>query len=301
MPTLQDLINRVRQEVAGYSQDQQQFTYLVNPISPSDLTLTVGDVSQVSRGEIEVDRSELMFVNSVDRTAGTISILPGGRGWVGSTATSHLANASIENNPIWPSVRITEAINDTIRSVYPQLWAVGTVSIPKISVVYEYSLPAAAEEVTSVQFQQIGPSHIWRYARNWRFTGQADTATGELGNTGKALYIGDDIVPGRQILVTYRKEPAELVNLADDFASVTGLPATAQDVIVWGACGKLTAQLEGPRLTMAAVEASERAQYVQAGSATRVSQYFDQKYLQRLDQESAKLRDRIQTPTHYDF
>lgn len=301
MPTLQDLINRVRQEVAGYSQDQQQFTYLVNPISPSDLTLTVGDVSQVSRGEIEVDRSELMFVNSVDRTAGTISILPGGRGWVGSTATSHLANASIENNPIWPSVRITEAINDTIRSVYPQLWAVGTVSIPKISVVFEYSLPAAAEEVTSVQYQLIGPSHVWRYARNWRFVGQADTATGELGNTGKSLFISDDIVPGRQILVTYRKEPAELVNLTDDFASVTGLPVTAQDVIVWGACGKLTAQLEGPRLTMAAVEASERAQYVQAGSATRVSQYFDQKYLQRLDQESAKLRDRIQTPTHYDF
>lgn len=301
MPTLQDLINRVRQEVAGYSQDQQQFTYLVNPINATDLTLTVGDVSQVSRGEIEVNHSELMFVNSVDRTAGTISILPSGRGWVGSTATSHLANEPIENNPIWPSVRITEVINDTIRSVYPQLWATGTTSIPKISVVYEYSLPADAEEVVSVQYQLIGPSHVWRFARNWRFVGQADTATGELGTTGKSLFISDDIVPGRQILVTYRKEPAELVNLTDDFATVTGLPATAQDVIVWGACGKLTAQLEGPRLTMAAVEASERAQYVQPGSATRVSQYFDQKYQQRLDQESAKLRDRIQTPSHYDF
>lgn len=301
MPTLQDLINRIRQEVAGFSQDQQQFTYLVNPISNSDLTLTVGDVSQVSRGEIEVDRSELMFVNTVDRTAGTISILPGGRGWVGSTATSHLANASIENNPIWPSVRITEAINDAIRGVYPQLWATGTYSFPKISVVFEYSLPAAVEEVVSTQYQLIGPSHVWRFARNWRFVGQADTATGELGNTGKSLFISDDIVPGRQILVTYRKEPNELVNLTDDFASVTGLPNTAQDVIVWGACSKLTAQLEGPRLTMAAVEASERAQYVQPGSATRVSQYFDQKYAMRLEQEAAKLRDRIQTPSHYDF
>lgn len=300
MPTLQDLINRVRQEVAGFSQDQQQFTYLTANIGNTDLVLSVGDATQISRGEVEVDKSELMFINSVNHTTNTITVAPFGRGWVGSTATSHLANAPIENNPIWPSIRITEAINDTIRGVYPQLWAVGTTQFPKISVVYEYSLPADVEELISVQNQVIGPSHVWQFCRTWRFVGQANTSTGELGNTGKSLFLADDIVPGRQIFVTYRKEPSELVNLTDDFATVTGLPSTAQDVIVWGACSKLTVQLEGPRLTMAAVEASERAQYVQPGSAARVSQYFDTKYQMRLEQEAAKQRDRFQIPSHYD-
>jgi len=216
-------------------------------------------------------------------------------------ANSHLLGVKIENSPIWPTVRLTEAINDTIRGVYPQLWATNTTSISKNSVVYEYSLPADTEEIISVQYQLIGPSHVWRFAQSWRFVGQANTLTGELGSTGKSLFIGDDIVPGRQIWVTYRKEPTELVNLTDDYTTVTGLPPTSHDVIVYGACMKLSPQLEGPRLSISSVEASERAQYVQPGSASKVSQYFGQLYMQRLEQEAAKQRDKFQVPSHFDF
>lgn len=301
MPTLQNLIDRVRQELAGFSQNQQQFTALAANITNSATSFTVTDATQVSRGTIEVDNQELMLVQSVNQSTNTITLSPFGRGYASTTANSHLSGAKIENSPIWPTIRLTEAINDTIRGVYPQLWAVNTTSIPKISVVYEYGLPADAQEIISVQYQLIGPSHVWRFAQNWRFVGQANVATGELGSTGKALFIGDDIVPGRQIFVTYRGEPKELVNLTDDFASTTLLPATAQDVIVYGACMKLSPQLEGPRLSISSVEASERAQYVQPGSASKVSQYFGQMYLQRLEQEAAKLRDRFQTPSHFDF
>lgn len=301
MATLQNIVDRVRQEVAGFSQNQQQLTFLTQNITNADLTFTVDDAQQISRGEIEVGGSELMYVTSKNPTSGIVNIAPFGRGFNGSPASSFNSGTKVENNPIWPYVRIVEAINDAIRGVYPGLFAVGQTSFPKISVVYEYPLPAGAEEVISVQNQLIGPSHVWPFARNWRFVGQADSSTGELGSGGKALYLGDDVVPGRQILVTYRKEPTTLSNPSDDFAGVTGLPDTVQDVIVWGACMKLSVQLEGPRLTMAAVEASERAQYVQPGSASRVSQYFGQLYMQRYEQEAAKLRDRYPLVSHYDF
>lgn len=301
MPTLQNLIDRTRQELAGFSQNQQQFTALSANIGTSDTSFTVADATQISRGTIEVDNQELMLVQTVNIPSNTITISPFGRGYSSTTASSHVSGAKIENSPIWPTVRITEAINDTIRSVYPQIWATNTTSIPKISVVYQYGLPADAEEVLSVQYQLIGPSHVWRFAQNWRFVGQSNTPTGELGNTGKSLFIADDIVPGRQIWVTYRKEPTELVNLTDDYASVTGLPATSQDVIVYGACMKLSPQLEGPRLSISSVEASERAQYVQPGSASKVSQYFGQLYLNRLEDEARKQRDRFQIPSHFDF
>lgn len=301
MPTLQNLVDRVRQELAGFSQNQQQFTSLGTNINNSQTSFTVDDVSQISRGTIEVDNQELMLVRSINIPTNTVTLSSFGRGYSSTTANSHTAGAKIENSPIWPTVRLTEAINDAIRSVYPQLWAINTVSIPKISVVYEYGLPADAEEILSVQHQLIGPSHVWRFAQSWRFVGEANTATGELGSTGKALFIGDDIVPGRQIWVTYRKEPSELVNLADDYTSTTGLPATSHDVIVYGACMKLSPQLEGPRLSITSVEASERAQYVQPGSASKVSQYFGQLYMQRLEQEAAKQRDKFQIPSHFDF
>lgn len=301
MPTLQNLIDRVRQELSGFSQNQQQFTSLAADITNSQTSFTVADATQVSRGTIEVDNQELMLVQSVNQNTNTVTISPFGRGYSSTTANAHLTGTKIENSPIWPTVRLTEAINDAIRSVYPQLWAINTTSIPKISVVYEYGLPADAEEVLSVQYQLIGPSHVWRFARSWRFVGQANIATGELGSTGKSLFIADDVVPGRQIFVTYRKEPTELVNPSDDFTSVTGLPATSHDVIVYGACMKLSPQLEGPRLSISSVEASERAQYVQPGAASKVSQYFGQMFMQRLEQEAAKQRDRFQIPSHYDF
>lgn len=301
MPTLQNLVDRVRQELSGFSQNQQQFTSLTTNINNSQTSFTVADATQISRGTIEVDNQELMLVQSVSQPNNTITISSFGRGYASTTANSHLSGAKIENSPIWPTVRITEAINDTIRGVYPNLWGVNTVSIPKISVVYQYALPAVAEEVLSVQYQLIGPSHVWRMAQNWRFQGQSDTLTGELGSGGKSLFIADDVVPGRQIWVTYRQEPVELVNLTDDFAATTLLPATAQDVIVYGACMKLSPQLEGPRLSISSVEASERAQYVQPGSASKVSQYYGQLYAQRLEQEAAKLRDRYPVSTHFDF
>lgn len=301
MPTLQNLVDRVRQELSGFSQNQQQFTSLTTNITNSQTVFTVDDASQVSRGTIEVDNQELMLVKSVNQATNTITLSSFGRGYASTTANSHLSGVKIENSPIWPTARVTEAINDSIRSVYPMLWGVNTTSIPKISVVYQYGLPADAEEIINVQYQLIGPSHVWRMAQSWRFQGQSNTATGELGSTGKSIFIADDVVPGRQIFVTYRTEPKELVNLTDDFATVTLLPSTAQDVIVYGACMKLSPQLEGPRLSISSVEASERAQYVQPGSASKVSQYFGQLYAQRLEQEAAKLKDRYPVPTHFDF
>ncbi len=298
IPQFIDLVNRVRQELSGFSQNQQQYTSLAANITSGATSFTVADATQVSRGKIEVGGSELMLVQSVNIGTNTVNIQPFGRGWESTTASAWTSGTKIENNPIWPTARIKEAINDAIRSVYPQLWAVGTTTISKISVVYEYQLPADAEEIISVQNQLIGPSHVWPFCRNWRFVGQASTTDFA---SGKSLFIGDDIVPGRQIYVTYQKEPTELVNDTDDFATVTGLPSTAQDVIFYGACMKLIPQLEGPRLSIASVEASERAQYVQPGSATRVGQGFGQLYAQRLEQEAAKLRDRYPRPSHYDF
>lgn len=296
MATLQQLAQRVKHLMEGYSEQQQQYTYLTAPIGTSDLTLSVADATQVSRGEIEINGLELAYVNTLSRPANTVSILPTGRGWAGSTAVSAGANSPIENNPLFPYVRIVEAINDTIDRLYPDLFAIGTTKITKLSVVYNYALPAAAEEVISVRYQIIGPSQVYPWMRRWRFDGQASTTTFP---TGKSIELLEDVTPGREMVVTYMQEPTELVNPTDDFAGVTGLPSTAQELVVYGACELLAPGLEGPRLLLNAAEVSERATAVPPGSASKISQYFHQLYENRLQEERRKLYDRIERPTHF--
>jgi hypothetical protein len=287
---------RIRHLLEGYSQQQQQYTYLTSSILSTDLTLSVADVSQISRGEIEINGQEIAYINTVNRTANTAQVLPGGRGWAGSTAAAAPQNAMIENNPIFPYVRVVEAINDTIDRVYPDLFVISTTKINKLSVVYNYALPADCDEVISVRYQIIGPSQVYPWMRRWRFDGQASTTTFP---TGKSIELLEDVTPGREMVVTYMKRPSELVNPTDDFVTVTGLPASSAEAIIYGACELLAPAFEGPRLLLNAAEVSERAQAVPPGSAAKISQYFHELFEARLQEERRKLYDLYERPTHF--
>lgn len=290
------MTDRLKQNLFGYASKQQQWTYLVNPIGSTDLSFVVSDAKQISRGLIEIGGQELVLVNTVNRQTNTVTVEPGGRGWAGSTAQAWPANTTAENNPIFPWVRLRESVNDVINELYPDLFAVGTSKFPKVSVQFNYQLPADCEEVVNVKYQLIGPSKIYPWCRNWRYDNTADTTD---FSTGKSIDILEDITPGREIVVTYMKEPTTLVNGSDDFASVTGLPASAADLIFYGGMTKMVPALSGPRLILDTVEAAERASFVQPNQVAQVSQYYNSLYQNRLQRESRKLFDRYQRPLHY--
>jgi hypothetical protein len=281
----------------GYSSKQQQWSYLTQSITSTDITFTVNDVRQISRGLIEVGGSELMLVKSVNQQTNTVFLEPGGRGAFGSTASAWASSALIENNPIFPFVRIKESVNDAINALYPDLFAVGTSKFPKVSVVFNYPLPADCEEVINVKYQLIGPSNIYPWCRSYRYDNTADTTTFP---TGRSINILEDITPGREIQVTYMKEPSLLANPSDDFASVTGLPGSVADLVFYAGMTKMVPALSGPRLILDSVEAAERASFVQPQQIAQVSQYYNTLYQDRLLKESRKLMDRYKRPLHYE-
>lgn len=289
--TFLDLQNRVKQLLYGITWDQEQYTYLTNSIGAGDLTFSVNDASQVSSGLIEID-SELMNVQSYNLVNNTVTVFPFGRGFYGSTAASHAANASVINNAKFPKVRVQEAINDIINEVYPTLFAVTTSEFPKIAVQYNYSLPATVDEVLQVNYQVIGPSLTWPSMRRWRFDPNASPGT---FSTGKSINLEEEVTPGRLIRVTCVSQPSNLVNDTDGFAAVSGLPETAKDAIVYGAAAKLMVAYDAARLQMDSVEAAERAALTQPTSAANTSKYFMAIYQSRLDLEGKKLRDRYPT------
>lgn len=289
--TFLDLQNRVKSLLYGMTWDQEQYTYLTQALNATDTTFGVADASQVSSGLIEVD-SELMNVMSVNQAGNQITVLPGGRGFYGSTAAAHLNQAIIINNAKFPKLRVQDALNDCINEVFPDLFQVKSQEITKLAVQYEYGMNNDADSVLQVDYEVIGPSKIWPSMRRWRFNPNASNVRGDFPNN-KAIFLGEEVTPGRIIRITYVAVPANLVNDSDLFATVTGLPETSKDCLVYGACAKLLVAYDAARIQMDSVESSERASLTPAGSASNASKYFMAIYKDRLHIEAQRLRDRF--------
>lgn len=296
MATYNDLVSRVKQQLLGYTRDQASISYLTAPMGASDTTFTVDTdtVQNISRGLVEIDE-ELMLVKSRDRTTGIVTVMANlnGRGVESTTAASHSTDAIVTADPRYPKIRVMEAINDAINGVYPDLWVFGETEFPWIAARYEYPIPAEAEGVYRVMTNTIGPSAVWFPNSSWRFNSQASTTPGQTkptpAPTGKSIQIMRDfIVPGRNVRVIYTKKPTPLADLSDDF-SLTGFPDRYIDLIVYGACWRLIPAYEAARLQQTAIEATERAELVPTGSASKASQYYFNLYQTRLDEE----RDRL--------
>lgn len=288
------LVSRVKQQLLGYTRDQASITYITEPMTATDTTFQVDTdtVTNISRGLVEID-DELILVKNFDRSSGTVTVLGGvnGRGVEGTTAATHADNTFVTDDPMYPKARIKEAINDTIRATYPDLWVFDDYEFPWQAARYEYPLPADAEDVYKVTANTIGPSRVWFPNSSWRFNPQASTGSQAVaGATGKSLQVMRDfIVPGRNVRVIYTKQPTVLAAGSDDFETVTGYPERYIDLITYGACWRLLPAYEAARMQQTAIEANERAPLVPTGAGSQSAQYYLSLYQRRLMEE----RDRL--------
>lgn len=292
MTTFDQLVKEVRQQLLGYSMNQESVSELSVAMTDTDTTFTcdTGTIQNLSRGLVEID-DELILVKTYDASSGVVSVmgLANGRGYEGTTAASHAQHALVTSNPAFPRARIKKAINDTIRALHPDLVVFGSTEITKLAPVIEYELPAEVNDVWYVVGQLIGPSKVAQPLPNWRYNPKARTANFA---TGKSIQIHDVVTPGQAIKVVYTKLPTELSAGSDAF-TVTGYPERMTDLVVYGACKRLLPSLESARLQLQAVETTERAPLVPPTSATKAAQLFASLYAERLEQEKALQRQEV--------
>lgn len=293
------IISRVKQQLLGYTRDQESISFLTAPMTASDTTFTVDmdTVTNLSRGLAEIE-DEMVLIKSYDKASGVVTVMAGvnGRGAEGTTPADHSVNAIVTDDPMYPRQRIKEAINETINATYPDLWVFGETEFPKIAARYEYPLPTEVEDVYRVTVNTIGPSGVWFPNTSWRFNPQASTTPGQVKPTptptGKTIQIMRDfITPGRNIRVVYTKKPNVLVNDNDDFELVSGYPERYIDMIVYGACWRLLPAYESARLQQQQIESTERAPLVPTGAGSNASQYYLSLYTRRLQEERDRLFD----------
>jgi hypothetical protein len=288
MPTLSDMIDEVKVNLQGYTLRQDRITYVANAggLSTSTTSVTIGSSSNLAKGVIEID-DELILVDTYDKASNTLTIMPGfGRGYQHSTAATHNQYAPVILSPAFPRMSVKQAINDTIASLYPKLWANATTTITYNPAVTTYALPAGIEDITTLSWQAIGPSKEWIPINNWRMDPMANTTAFP---SGSSVSIHDRITPGRTIQVAYRKAPVILDNSSDEFATVSGLPASCRDVVTLGAAYKILSYIDAGRVNLTSAEADAADTKTPSTAGTSVSKYIFALYQQRLNEESSKL------------
>lgn len=295
MATFNDMVDEVSLHLSGYGMRNEALTHLNSAINTTATQLTVGSAESVGKGLIEID-DELMWVDSFDRTASTVTIAPFGRGYNGSTAATHAINTKVVINPVFTRKAIKTAINDTIQAVGAQIYGIGTTTFTSSVAVNTYALPANLDTILSVSFQAIGPTKEWVPVRGFRLDKAANVSDFGSSNT---ITINSFVDPSATVQVTYTFDPEVMESNTDDFEATTGLPASCKDVIVLGAAYRLLSFVDPGRLNYMSAEANSQSTAVPYGSGTNTAKYVYALFTQRLQEEVVKLQAKFPVRVHY--
>jgi len=280
--------------VGGYTNRQEQVTHITEPLTVSDTSVTVFDTSNVSAGAVIEVGAELIHVASVDASSNTVTFSPFGRGYRGSTASSHSLDSRVTISPAIPRFSVETAINESITGVWPMVYGVASVTFPYRAAVATYPLPAGAEKVISVMADTTGPSAEWLPVRRWRMDASADATAFPTGST---VSIYDSITPGRDVLVTYSHQPTPLTS--GDLFTDSGLRESAQDLIRLGAAYRLVPWLEVGHAPGNYAESNYSAGLGRATSPTSLGRFLVQAYQLRLQEELSALQTAYPIRSHY--
>lgn len=295
MTTLENLRQQVLAQILGFSRDQQQVSELAAPMTASDTSFTLDSntARNISRGLVEID-DELILVKSLESTTSVATVigLTNGRGRLGTTAASHSANALVTMSPLIPRISITNAINQTLLAMWPQIPIFATTEITKLAPVFEYQMPADTEEIWYIVSDTVGPTQVHYPSPRYRFNPKAPTSDFA---TGKSIQLLDFVTPGRAIRVVYSKAPT-LLSTGSQELTVSGFDDRMSEAVVWGACARLVPAYETARLQQMAIETNERATVVPSQAGTRTAAYYEALFQQAVQRE----RDRIMNtvPNH---
>jgi hypothetical protein len=293
--TFNNLVDDVQLDLAGFTYRQDRVTYITQAATSGDLTLKVASTDNIGKGIIEIN-DEMMWVDGYDRQSNTITIAPFGRGYNATVAAAHDVNSKVVITPTYPRQAVKRAINDTINSVYPKVFSVGSSAVSFLASRTTYPVPQEAIQVLSMAWQSVGPTLEWLPIRQWRWD---PIAYAPSFPTGRTVSIYDNVLPGRTINIVYAHMPVNMTNNDDNFEIVTGLPSTMRDVIIYGSAWRLASYIDPARISVTSPQSDELDTKRPYGTGTNVTKQLQNLYLQRLEEESLKQKLQYPTRVHY--
>lgn len=295
MSTFSQMTDQTLMQLYGYTTLQDQATYLTANVASGATTATVNDVTAISRGIVEID-DELIWVDDINSSTNSLTIPPYGRGFRGTTAVAHTSGTRVTSSPMFPRYLVKNAINDAIKGVYPELFAVSQTNITFQPAITTYALPVGALDVLQLTWQTTGPSKEWLPIRRMRVDKHAATS---VFTSGVTVSVYDSIVPGATMKAVFTKEPSVMSNDGDDFTTVTGLPSSCEDVIRLGAAYRLTPYFDAPQIGGNSAQADFADQNRTVGQAASLSRFLLQMYQVRFQEEVNGLQKLYPVRSYY--
>ena len=300
------MIDEVSMNLSGYTLQQDRATYITAAVttttSPSSAPtiLTLASADNLGKGVVEIDE-ELLWIDNFDRVGNTATIAPYGRGYLGTTAATHAADAKVTISPTFPRFAIKRAINDTISAIGSSIFAANTTTITSNAAVAAFRLPTTGttlniRSVLAVAYQALGASKEWIPIRTYRFDGNANSTAFTSGQT---ISIYDNIPSGRTIQVVYSTDPVPFTTNADVFTTQTGLPESCKDLVILGATYRLLSNLDPARASMISPQADEVDAKRPYGSSQSITKQIYALFNQRLNEEIKNQQDKYPIRIHY--
>jgi hypothetical protein len=303
MSTLQNMIDEVVINLAGYTYQQDRATHLTSAVttttssSASPTILSLGSTENLGKGVVEIDE-ELLWIDSFDRVANTATVSPYGRGYLGTTAATHTADTKVTISPTFPRYVIKKAINDTVRALGSSIFAVKQTTFTYNAAITTYELENLnIRNILTMHWESIGPSKEWIRVKRFDFDALPEITT--WGATSQTVTIGDIITPGRTVKVVYATEPAALSTNSDVFTTTTGLPESVRDVVILGAAYRLLTYLDPARAGQVSPQADETDSKRPFGSSGNATRQLFALYTQRLAEETKAQQQQYPARVHY--
>lgn len=302
------MIDEVLINLAGYTFQQDRATYLKTAIATttssaaSPLVVSLGSTDSVGKGVIEIDE-ELMWVDSYDRISNTATIAPYGRGYLGTTAATHTADVKVSISPTFPRFSVKRAINDTIRSLGANIFAVKSTSFTFNAAISTYAFANLnIKNILTVSWQSIGPSKEWIPVRKWDFDSIANPeAFGYVTGTDtvQTITLGQAPISGRTVKVTYATDPEAFTTNAQDYSTQTGLPESTRDVTILGTAYRLLSFLDPARAAQVSPQADETDSKRPYGASQSATKQLYALYTQRLNEETKAQQQNYPPRVHF--
>ena len=301
--TFAQMIDEVKINLSGYTFQQDRSTYLTAPVSTitspssSPTVLSLGSTTDFGKGVVEIG-DELLWIDSVDRVANTATVAPYGRGYLGTTAATAVADTQVTVSPIFPRASIKKAINDTIAAVGASIYATKQTTFTYNAAITTYDFDSLdIENILSVSWQDIGPTKEWIRVKRWDFDPFADVTT--WGASAQTITIGDVIIAGRTVKVMYATHPSVFTATNQDFSTQTGLSESVKDVVTLGAAYRLLQYLDPARAAQYSPQADEIDAKRPFGASNNAVRQLFALYTQRLNEERLKQQTQYPPRVHY--
>lgn len=304
MPNLNDMIDEVLINLAGYTYQQDRATYITDDVPAtastiaSPIILQLASTDNIGKGAIEIGE-ELIWLDSFDRVSNTATVPPWGRGYLGTSAAEHTAGDKVTITPTFPRYVVKKAINDTIAAFGAIIFSVKTTTFVFNAAQTTYKFNNLnIHNIMTIMWQDIGPSQEWIPIRHWSWDALASTAA--FGAGAQTVTIGDYVQPGRTIKVVYATDPEPFTNnTTQEYSTQTGLPSSTRDVAILGASYRLLTYLDPARAAQVSPQADETDAKRPYGASQSATKQLYALYQQRLKEETDRQQASYPIRVHY--